>query len=125
MRARGMDEKVFTPSSIRNAISSAKNELLDARHYAQLASGRLQEAAAEVYPAYQAELKKAGAMDFDDLIMQLVRLLEVNADILQKYQQTFAYIMVDEYQDAYMAQYKMVRLLAEAHHNVGVVGVGW
>ncbi|MCC7289129.1 UvrD-helicase domain-containing protein [bacterium] len=125
MRARGMDEKVFTPSSIRNAISSAKNELLDARHYAQLASGRLQEAAAEVYPAYQAELKKAGAMDFDDLIMQLVRLLEVNADILQKYQQTFAYIMVDEYQDTNMAQYKMIRLLAEAHHNVCVVGDDW
>ena len=125
MRARGLDEKVFTPSAIRNNISSAKNELLDPTHYAQLASGKLQEIAAEIYPAYQAELKKAGAMDFDDLIMQFVRLLETQPDVLKKYQTTFAYIMVDEYQDTNMAQYKMIRLLAEVHHNICVVGDDW
>lgn len=125
MRRRGLDEKVFTPSSIRSAISSAKNELITSSQYARLASGRIQEVAAQIYPDYQAELKKAGAMDFDDLIMKLVLLLERNAEILQKYQNTFNYILVDEYQDTNTAQYRMIKLLADKHHNICVVGDDW
>ncbi len=125
IRRRGLDEKVFTPSSIRSAISSAKNELITSSQYARLASGRIQEIAAQIYPDYQAELKKAGAMDFDDLIMQLVLLLERDPEILEKYQNTFSYILVDEYQDTNTAQYRMIKLLAEKHHNICVVGDDW
>jgi len=125
MRSLGIDEKQFTPGLIHGLISSAKNELIEASQYAKLAQGRAQEAAAKVYPAYQAILKEAGALDFDDLILQTVRMFRKFPEILEKYQRQFAYVMVDEYQDTNHAQYQITKLLAASHHNLCVVGDDW
>ncbi len=125
MRQANIDEKQFTPNLIHNLISSAKNELVDAAQYAKLAQGKAQDAAAKVYPVYQAILKDAGALDFDDLIFQTVRMFRKYPDILAKYQQQFAYIMVDEYQDTNHAQYQLTKLLASGHRNLCVVGDDW
>lgn len=124
-RTLGIDEKEFAPSLISNLISSAKNELIGPNNYAQLAAGQAQNVAAKVYPVYQRLLREAGALDFDDLIMRTVKMLRDHAQILSKYQQQFAYIMIDEYQDTNHAQYQMVKLLAAAHQNICVVGDDW
>jgi len=120
-----LDEKQITPNAVGNVISSAKNELIGAGEYKRFATGVLQEAAAEIYPKYQLALQKAGAMDFDDLIMKLTVLLEENEAVRTKYQNQFQYIMVDEYQDTNHAQYRLIQLLAKAHQNICVVGDDW
>jgi len=125
IRQAGVDEKQYTPKMIHGLISSAKNELVGPANYTRLAQGRAQEAAAKVYPLYQAVLKEAGALDFDDLIYETVRMLKKYPDILAKYQQQFQYIMVDEYQDTNHAQYQITRLLSAAHNNLCVVGDDW
>lgn len=121
----GIEEKVFTPQSMRNLISSAKNELLTPSQYARLAAGRAQDVAARIYPEYQKRLLASGAMDFDDIIMQAVRLYEEFPDILARYQEQFRYVMVDEYQDTNHAQYRLIQLLALKHNNICVVGDDW
>lgn len=125
MREQKIDEKIYSPRTIKNLISSAKNELLNSAQYERLASGKMQEMAARIYPAYQRQMRQAGAMDFDDLIMQLVRLLVENKDILARYRKQFEYILVDEYQDTNHAQYKLVHLLCGEHKNICVVGDDW
>ncbi len=89
LRARYLDEKMYSPGLMLNLISSAKNELLTPGQYKDLAVGKMQEMAAEIYPAYQKGLRDAGAMDFDDMIMQFVRLLRDNPETLSNYQQQF------------------------------------
>lgn len=125
LRSRHLDEKMYSPGLMLNLISSAKNELMTPVQYRDIASGKMQEMAADIYPGYQNALKEAGAMDFDDMIMQLVRLLRENPEVLTKYQQQFNYIMVDEYQDTNHAQYQLIRMLAAGHSNVCVVGDDW
>lgn len=125
IRKMHLDEKQITPSGVANVISSAKNELIGPGEYKQFATGRLQEATAEIYPTYQIELQKAGALDFDDLIMRLTLLLSDNDKIREKYQRQFKYIMVDEYQDTNHAQYRLIQLLAQKHKNICVVGDDW
>ena len=125
LRARHIDEKMHSPGLMLNLISSAKNELLSPGQYKDLAVGKMQEMAAEIYPSYQKALREAGAMDFDDMIMQFVRLLRENPETLAKYQEQLKYIMVDEYQDTNHAQYQLIRMLAAAHHNICVVGDDW
>lgn len=124
MRQLGIDEKQYTPNLISNLISSAKNELLGPTAYAQHAHGGAQEVAAKVYPIYQRMLGEASAIDFDDIIMQTVRLLG-NKEMLEKWQNQFSYILIDEYQDTNHAQYRLVKLLAAAHRNICVVGDDW
>lgn len=125
LRSRHLDEKMYSPGLMLNLISSAKNELMTPAQYGDIASGKMQEMAADIYPGYQNALKEAGAMDFDDMIMQLVRLLREKPEVLTKYQQQFNYIMVDEYQDTNHAQYQLIRMLAAGHSNVCVVGDDW
>ncbi len=125
MRQAQVDDKQFTPSLIHGLISSAKNELMGPDHYKNLANGRAQAVAAQVYPLYQAILKEAGALDFDDLIFEVVKMFRSFPAILKKYQRQFAYIMVDEYQDTNHAQYQVTKLLAAGHHNLCVVGDDW
>ncbi len=125
MRTSGIDEKQFNASLIHSLISSAKNELIEAGQYAKLAQGKAQEAAAKVYPLYQRTLKEAGALDFDDLIFEAVKMFRQQPQILEKYQQQFSHIMVDEYQDTNHAQYQVTKLLAAARHNLCVVGDDW
>lgn len=125
MRQYSIDEKKYNPNSIKGLISSAKNELIDAHSYTQFASGQLQEVAADIYPVYQQILRDAQALDFDDLLFETVRLLRSNEDVREKWQQRFRYILIDEYQDTNHAQYQLVKLLAETHNNICVIGDDW
>lgn len=119
-----LDEKSFPPRQVASMISSAKNELVDPREYHEIASGPIQTVVAQVFPKYEAILKEAGALDFDDLIGKTVALLS-NPEIQQKWQDTFTYILIDEYQDTNSAQYKLIRLLVGKHNNIAVVGDDW
>lgn len=112
----------FTPSYFSNRISSAKNELITPEKYRQLFSDYSSEIVAGVYQQYQNELKKNGALDFDDLLMKAIELLSANPEILKKYHNRYRYLMVDEFQDTNVAQYKLTQLLGEASQNVTIVG---
>ena len=118
----GKDPKRFNPRSFHAQISTAKNLLLDANDYLRQTEGFMAENVAEVYDLYQKRLYENNAMDFDDLIMQTVALLEVFPDVRERYQRRFKYIHVDEYQDTNHAQYRLVNTLAAAHRNLCVVG---
>ncbi len=120
-----VDDKSITPSGVLWSISSAKNELIGPEKYRSMASSRVQLVAADVYPIYQRELRQAKAMDFDDLIMELTKLLQNEHEVLERYQKQFQYILVDEYQDTNHAQYQLIKLLAAKHHNLCVVGDDW
>ncbi|MEJ7819410.1 MAG: UvrD-helicase domain-containing protein, partial [Rubrobacteraceae bacterium] len=118
----GKDPKRFNPRSFQSQISDAKNKLLSADDYLRQTEGYIAENIAEVYDLYQRRLYENNAMDFDDLIMQTVVLLEIFPDVRQRYQTRFKYIHVDEYQDTNHAQYKLVNILAAGHRNLCVVG---
>ena len=121
----GLDEKAFPPRTIASMISSAKNELVTPDEYDRAGGSPATRAAAEVFPAYQKILKDSGALDFDDLIGRTVQLMQTVPQIREKWQQQFAYIMIDEYQDTNAAQYKLVKLLTAKHNNIAVVGDDW
>lgn len=125
LKSLHVDDKTITPSGISWAISSAKNELVGPEKYRSMASSRIQLVAADVYPIYQRELRNAKALDFDDLIMQLVGLFKSEPEVLERYQNQFQYILVDEYQDTNNAQYQMIKLLSSKNHNICVVGDDW
>ena len=118
----GKDPKRFNPRSFQAQISDAKNRLLDAHDYLTQTEGYMAENVAEVYGLYQKRLYENNAMDFDDLIMQTVALLEVFPEVRERYQRRFKYVHVDEYQDTNHAQYRLVNTLAAAHRNLCVVG---
>lgn len=119
----GHDPKQFSPTAVRSAISSAKNELLTPEQYASYAQGYFQEIVLQVYRRYQKRLTDLGALDFDDLIMATVTLLERFPEVRAKYQKHFRYVMVDEYQDTNHAQYKLTGLLVNPEtQNLCVVG---
>src|SRR3712207_2059086 len=118
----GKDPKRFNPKSFAAQISSAKNVLMSPADYLLSTDGYVAENAAEVYDLYQRRLYENNAMDFDDLIMQTVALLEVFPEVRERYQTRFGYIHVDEYQDTNHAQYRLVNILAAAHRNLCVVG---
>ncbi len=122
MNELGIDTKKNNPRAVKSFIDGAKNELLSPSQYEVHAHGYFAENVAKVYRRYQTILRDANAMDFDDIIMNTVLLLQKNADLLDKYQQQFAYIMVDEYQDTNHAQYQLIKILASAHQNLCVVG---
>lgn len=114
--------KDIKPSSVLATISQAKNELIYEDEYATFARGLFQQTVAKIYPLYQKLLKQNDALDFDDLILQTVKLFRQNPDILEKYQNRFRYILIDEYQDTNRAQYVLTKLLAQKWKNVCVVG---
>ncbi len=121
MDEAGLDPKQVNPRAVATFISGAKNELIGPAQYAEQAEGYFMELVATLYPAYQARLKAANALDFDDLIGQAVRLFEGYPQILADYQQRFQHLLIDEYQDTNHAQYQLVKLLA-THGNICVVG---
>ncbi|MDN5698082.1 MAG: UvrD-helicase domain-containing protein, partial [Rubrobacter sp.] len=118
------DPKRFNPRSFQAQISSAKNSLLSADDYIRQTEGYMAENVAEVYELYQKRLYENNAMDFDDLLMNVVALFEMFSDVRERYQNKFRYIHVDEYQDTNHAQYKLVNLLASdpSHRRLCVVG---
>jgi DNA helicase-2/ATP-dependent DNA helicase PcrA len=123
VRDLGYDPKQFSPTAIRSAISSAKNELLGPEEYAKYAQGYFQEIVVQVYRRYQRRLIELSALDFDDLIMVVVKMLEQFPEVRTKYQEQFRYVMVDEYQDTNHAQYKLTALLVNPKaQNLCVVG---
>ena len=122
LKQLNLDDKQFQPSSVLAAISTAKNGLLDDRQFALEAGNFHEQKVAEIYKLYQQKLRTNNALDFDDLLMLSVRLLENNEEILHKYQDKFKYIMIDEYQDTNRAQYLLAHMLADKHHNICVVG---
>lgn len=117
-----MDPKRYKPRSIMGMISSAKQELVTPEQYNSMAHGPLQEATAQVYLKYQKQLKAYGAVDFDDLLSLTVKLFQENPVILEKYQDMFRYIFVDEYQDTNTSQYLFTTLLARKYKQLTVVG---
>jgi DNA helicase-2/ATP-dependent DNA helicase PcrA len=117
-----LDPRRWTPRSLKNAISQAKNVCVDAAELERVAQSYPEQMAARVYALYEQRLKQANALDFDDLLMRTVQLLESKPAILAKWQERFRYIVIDEYQDTNHAQYRFVSLLAGKYRNLCVVG---
>ena len=115
-----LDDKKFPANKMLNAISNAKNELITPEMYA--ATNYIAEVTRRVYEQYQDLLRANNAMDFDDLLMNTVLLLDERPDILQKYQGRYEHILVDEFQDTNTTQYALLRMLAAGHQNLFVVG---
>ena len=122
MKEKGIDDKAFNPRAIRNAINSAKNELIDAKSYEKYALTEFEKKVYEVYLNYEKRLKLGNSLDFDDLLMLPIILFKNNPDILSKYQDRFEYILIDEYQDTNYAQYMLSKLLSAKYKNIFVVG---
>src|SRR5882724_3068737 len=116
------DPKRFTPRGIHNQISQAKNRLISPAEYANQVQSFYDQTVADVYQLYQRRLFASNAVDFDDLLMLTVDVLERFPDVREKWQQAFRYILVDEYQDTNHAQYRLLQLLAEKHQNLMAVG---
>ncbi len=116
------NKEAFKPAAVLGVISDAKEHGIDSRHYAERAENYREDIIAKIYRIYESTLRKNNAMDFDDLIWKTVQLLERNQSVLEGLRSRFRYIMVDEYQDTNMLQYKFVKLLAEEHRNICVVG---
>jgi DNA helicase II / ATP-dependent DNA helicase PcrA len=122
MRRLGIDDKQTTPRAVLAHISWAKNHMLDPQEvYLQSADPKT-ERVAHIYEEYRKELRKANALDFDDLLLETVRLLKAVPEVRDYYNRRFQYILVDEYQDTNRPQYELMRLLAGSHHNVCAVG---
>jgi DNA helicase-2/ATP-dependent DNA helicase PcrA len=120
-----LNTQQYNPRGILSQISGAKNEMLSPSAYQQYALGPFQTVVSQVYHRYQRALKAANALDFDDILLLVVELFRQHPDILQQYQEGFKYLMVDEYQDTNKVQYQFIRMLAEKHHNLFVIGDDW
>ncbi len=117
-----IDEKRFPVNAVQSRISAAKNELMDSDDLMEACSTPADEVAAKVFKELEKRLKRANAMDFDDLLVNAYTLLKNNPDVLEGYQDRFTHISVDEYQDTNRAQYQICKLLAAKHKNLMVVG---
>ena len=123
LKALNVDDKKYKPRAIGSHISLAKNKLIDAREYARsFVEDEFQSIVAKTYLIYSEECKKANAMDFDDILFNMARMLQNHSELLHKYQHKWKYIMVDEYQDTNEAQYIITKKLAAVHENIVVVG---
>ena len=123
LKRLNLDTKTFDPRTVMNMISRAKDKLMTPKQFAADASGDyFREKVSEVYKLYEKEMKKACALDFDDIIMKTVLLLQSNPEVLEYYQHQFRYVLVDEYQDTNYAQYVLTSLLAGYYENICVVG---
>ncbi|MGE5282991.1 MAG: ATP-dependent helicase, partial [Chloroflexota bacterium] len=118
----GVDPKRFPPRAIRSQISGAKNKLVDAEAYAQAQGSVFEETAADVYALYEKRMLEANAVDFDDLLVRTVSLLELSEEARERWRRTFRHVLVDEYQDTNHAQYRLLQLLVAEHGNLMVVG---
>ena len=117
-----VDPKLVTPAAVQSVISEAKNRLEDAAGFMGSVRSPFEQNVAEAYEIYERELVRLDAMDFDDLLRQAVRLLEVEPGVRERYQRLFRHVLVDEYQDTNRAQYRWLELLAAGHRNLAVVG---
>ncbi|MGH9186206.1 MAG: UvrD-helicase domain-containing protein, partial [Acidimicrobiales bacterium] len=122
IRDIGLDPKRFPPRSVHATISAAKNDFVAADEFAEHAGALFERKIGDVYREYQARLERAGAMDFDDLLMTTARLFRSQPDVLEHYQRRFEHVLVDEYQDTNRVQNELVVQLGREHRNVCVVG---
>lgn len=123
LKELNINDKNFPPKSVLESIGKEKNELVDAEHYEKLyASDFRLGKIAKIYKLYEKKLKSNNALDFDDIIMNTIKLFKKHPEVLEFYQRKFRYVMVDEYQDTNTAQYNLVRLLSALHKNLCVVG---
>ncbi|HVT12232.1 MAG TPA: UvrD-helicase domain-containing protein [Fimbriimonadaceae bacterium] len=121
-KQKNIDDKSIQPRAVLSEISSAKEKMLSPEQYAEKATGFFERIAADIYKSYNALLRKANALDFDDILYYAVRLFEQRADVREKYQERFLHVLVDEYQDVNYSQYLMVHMISAKHRNVVVVG---
>src|ERR1700687_207863 len=122
MRRLGIDDKQTTPRSVLSHISWAKNHMLDPQEVYLQSGDPKTERVAHVYEEYRKDLRKANALDFDDLLLETVRLLKAVSGVRDYYNRRYQYVMIDEYQDTNRPQYELMRLLAGTHHNICAVG---
>ena len=122
LKALNLDDKYYPVGAMIAAISDAKNKLLFASDFRKQARDFYQQKVADVYEYYERELRKNNALDFDDLLLVAVKLLQSNEAVLDKYSKRFRYVMIDEYQDTNHAQYLLAKLLASHWKNIAVVG---
>ncbi len=122
MRRLGLDDKQLTPRNVLSRISWAKNHMLDPQEIYLQSGDPKTERVAHIYEEYRKELRKANALDFDDLLLETARLLKAAPEVRDYYNRRFQYIMVDEYQDTNRPQYELMRMLAGTCHNICAVG---
>jgi len=122
MKARGLTDKDLKPRAVLSIISHAKNDMRSPEDFASSARGPREEKIAELFMVYESALKKAMALDFDDLLLKTVQLLREKPDIRRKWQQQFEHILIDEYQDTNAVQYALIQLLLNDRRNLCVVG---
>jgi len=122
MTELGIDPKRYPPRALRSQISGAKNKLVDADAYTPVEGNPFEEVVADLYPLYEKRMLKANAMDFDDLLVRTVNVLELSEEARERWRRTFRHVLVDEYQDTNHAQYRLLQLLTEDHGNLMVVG---
>ena len=122
MRRMGLDTKQLTPRTVLGRISWAKNHMIDPQEYYLASKDPNSERIAHIYQSYKAELRKNNALDFDDLLLEAVRLLKVSQEVRERYQRRYRYLLVDEYQDTNRPQYELMKYLAGPAQNVCVVG---
>ncbi len=125
MKQLSIGDNEIKAKSVSAAISSAKNEMVTVEEYELTAQFPYQKNIAKIYKRYEALRKTAGALDFDDLLLEVVRLLRDNKDVRQKWQKLFKHILIDEYQDTNAAQYNIIKLLINENQNICVVGDDW
>ncbi len=122
MNTLGISQQNFSPQAVRGAVSGAKNKFIGWQEYANTAGNVFEKQVGLIYKDYEKRLRLNNAMDFDDLLLNMIRLLQSSPQMLEKYQQQFRYILIDEYQDTNKAQYLAVSLLAQKERNICVVG---
>jgi DNA helicase-2/ATP-dependent DNA helicase PcrA len=122
MRRMGLDTKQLTPRTVLGRISWAKNHMVDPQEYFLGSKDPNSERIAHIYKSYESELRKNNAMDFDDLLLEAVRLLKSSSEVRERYQRRYRYLLVDEYQDTNRPQYELLKLLAGERKNVCAVG---
>ena len=122
LKDMNLDPKVYSPKAIRNKISSCKNEMISPEKYEQYAISDYEKIVYEVYKKYENKLKKNNSVDFDDLLLLPIKLFNENPDVLERYQNLYKYILIDEYQDTNEAQYILTKLLAKKNRLITCVG---
>lgn len=125
MKKLSIDPKNYNPKSITSMISSAKNDGVDAEEYASVAHGPLQKTTAKIYKSYTASCRETSSLDFDDLIIEAVRLLRESKEVRTQLQDIFQYVLIDEYQDTNKIQYNFIKLALGEAKNICVVGDDW
>ncbi|MEO6801952.1 MAG: UvrD-helicase domain-containing protein, partial [Granulicella sp.] len=122
LKRLAIDDKSLKPRVALGRISWAKNHMIDPQEYFLASTNPMEEKIAHIFEIYRKELAKANALDFDDLLLEAVRLLKSSSEVRERYNRRYQYVMIDEYQDTNRPQYELMKLLAGKHHNVCVVG---